>query len=99
MGNGRPCTSYNIMNITMLQPHTLKVESIGTTKSGRGMEGDENVIEEGIRESFASGEGDAASQASEMRNRSSFAKAGMAHLLVQVNERLQVEYQLKKGLK
>ena len=38
------------------QPHTLEVESISTSKIGRGMEGDWGVIGEGIRESFASGE-------------------------------------------
>jgi len=56
MGDGRPNTSHNIMDITVFQLHTLEVESISTVESEGGMEGDLNVIEEGIRESLASGE-------------------------------------------
>ena len=44
----------NIMNIMMLQPYALEVESIGTSKIGKDMEEDWNVIGESIRESFAS---------------------------------------------
>jgi len=69
MGDGRPSTSHNIMDITTFHPHTLKMEFTSPTESGRGMEGDWNVITEGIRESLASGERERIipSQESEMR--------------------------------